>query len=167
MEDIDTEVLTHGPLVSSRAEFKDTPTIRPGIKEAFQSEKYHTPVAVSADRVKEVKGSSSMDQLKERLKEEHRKGLNKLKTSLQSVRAMKIGTYQKQGRVEDDNDELEQLKSGLDQQEKGIISGYKQRCIAETRALKKKFTDGVDDPSLTDDEKSLAAQLAAKSLRDK
>jgi hypothetical protein len=43
----------------------------------------------------EESGEGSMERhLKEKLKEDHRKGLNRLKSSLQSTRAMEIGSFQ-------------------------------------------------------------------------
>jgi hypothetical protein len=48
-----------------------------------------------------------------------------------------------------------------------MISGYKQRCISETKTIKKKLNDGVDELTLDDEEKRLAAAAAVKSLRDK
>lgn len=43
----------------------------------------------------EVSGEQSLERnLKEKLKEDHRKGLNRLKSSLQSARAMEIGSFQ-------------------------------------------------------------------------
>jgi hypothetical protein len=48
-----------------------------------------------------------------------------------------------------------------------MISGYKQRCISETKTIKKKLNDGADELTLDDEEKRLAAAAAVKSLRDK
>lgn len=163
------------PLLTSKAEFKDSPRSRPSRKEAFQSEKYQPTPSEYEERAKDEKAStnSSMDHLKEKLKEDHRKGLNRLKASLQSVRAMKIGALHQKKNYESEEElmnTLERLKTELDQQEKGIIAGYKQRCISETRAIKKKFHDGtgsLENLNLDENEKNLAAQIAAKSLRDK
>ena len=59
---------------------------------------------------------------------------------------------------------LENLLSTLDQQEKGIISGFKQRCVSETKIIKNKIADGLDENewSLTDIEKILLLKLLQK-----
>jgi hypothetical protein len=89
-------------------------------KEAFQQSQQQGVRGEAKGESKESKGVSSKDnrernreeelrqteteglaedrerQLKEKLKEDHRKGLSQLKSSLQSTRAMEIGSFQQQ-----------------------------------------------------------------------
>jgi hypothetical protein len=191
--EIDTEVIPRGTTVPFKADPKLASSAgpRPGMKDAFVSEKYQPgPPAQDGHPPshKEEKASGSLEELKEKLKDDHRQGLNQLKSSLQSNRALQIGRCQQLLREQqqvfssvsvsatlsfgpqtDENDDqsLAVLKETLSYQEKGMINGYKQRCISETKTIKRKLHEGVDDLNLDDEEKKIIAQAAVKSLRDK
>lgn len=57
----------------------------------------------------------------------------------------------------------------LDEEEEGLVKGFKRRCVMETRAVKAKIKLGVPprEWALTDEEREQAARDAVKSLRDK
>lgn len=57
----------------------------------------------------------------------------------------------------------------LNEEEEGLIKGYKRRCVLETRAVKAKIAQGLSPAkwALTAEEREKAAQDAVKSLRDK
>jgi hypothetical protein len=64
---------------------------------------------------------------------------------------------------------METLTAQLNEVEKGLISGYKQRCVAETKIVKGKLKDKrpQDEWGLSDAEREKAAKTAVKAMRDK
>jgi hypothetical protein len=95
--EIDTEVISRGTALPFKAEFKSPSLTRPGMKEAFGAEKCHQNLPSTQESFlayKEEKAGGGLDSLKEKLKEDHRQGLNHLKSALQSNRAMQMGNCQ-------------------------------------------------------------------------
>ena len=64
---------------------------------------------------------------------------------------------------------LFEMSTALNEEEEGLIKGYKRRCVLETRTVKAKIAQGLpaSEWRLTIEERQQAAQDAVKSLRDK